>query len=321
MPPPSDASTDARPASDDFARPDAGTNDEAAPNVAAPDAAAPEDGEGSSPGLVGGKAAALLFVLYFVCNGLAAVALLGLDALLGDALPQAVVLGGALVVGNLLATWAGLAMARRPRARMLPWRGVPAWLWPTVALMLVGLWPLVFAGVHVLTQVWPISDAFLEAFAPFEAAPVIGLLVIGILAPITEELLFRGVLLGALLERYAAKWAVPVSAVLFAVAHLSQQVVTALMLGLVLGWLRVRTRSLAPAIALHVVNNSVFFGLALFAEDWLVSIGLDPDATTPGLPPVWAIAGGAVLLAAAVAAAYRGLPLPDERPPYDPAEA
>ena len=82
-------------------------------------------------------------------------------------------------------------------------------------------------------------------------------------APFVEELVFRGVLLSGLASRMRTGWAMPLSAVIFGAAHLPDfnfawyPVPALVLLGVVLAWLCVRTRSLWPSITLHATNNFV----------------------------------------------------------------
>jgi membrane protease YdiL (CAAX protease family) len=74
---------------------------------------------------------------------------------------------------------------------------------------------------------------------------------------VLEEMLFRGVILRAFLRRYPAGIAIVHSSAIFGLAHLNlYQFLVGLMLGLLLGWLYERTRSLWPCIALHGAYNS-----------------------------------------------------------------
>ena len=86
------------------------------------------------------------------------------------------------------------------------------------------------------------------------------LLVVGtvFLAPVGEELLFRGFLLPRLMVQKGPVWAVGVSAVFFALMHPQYGLYMPLMLvyGLVLGWARVRTGGLAASILLHMTINA-----------------------------------------------------------------
>lgn len=79
-----------------------------------------------------------------------------------------------------------------------------------------------------------------------------------IVAPITEELLFRGVILHGFLRRYPVRVALGASAILFALVHLNPwQFLGAFCLGLVLGWWLLKTRSLLPCILGHALNNAL----------------------------------------------------------------
>jgi membrane protease YdiL (CAAX protease family) len=85
------------------------------------------------------------------------------------------------------------------------------------------------------------------------------------MAPLLEEMLFRGIVLRGFLLRYARWQAILGSALLFGAAHLNiYQFVVGLVMGTVLGWLYERTRSLIPCIALHAAYNSG----TIFIGDW-----------------------------------------------------
>ncbi|MCU0677294.1 MAG: CPBP family intramembrane metalloprotease [Myxococcota bacterium] len=79
-----------------------------------------------------------------------------------------------------------------------------------------------------------------------------------VIAPITEELLFRGVLLRGLVRSYGERVGLFVCAVLFGLLHgRPAEALVAFVAGLVLGALRLRTRSVLPCIALHVGVNAL----------------------------------------------------------------
>lgn len=93
-----------------------------------------------------------------------------------------------------------------------------------------------------------------------------GYVAIGILAPLAEEVVFRGAILRTLLDMMSKKnhWvAIMISAALFGVVHgNTAQFVNALLMGLLLGWMFFRTKSLVPGILLHWVNNTVAYVMA-----------------------------------------------------------
>jgi membrane protease YdiL (CAAX protease family) len=83
------------------------------------------------------------------------------------------------------------------------------------------------------------------------------ILSVGIFAPIAEEVLFRGMILSELKGVHSIFVAVIVQAVLFGLFHMNAiQAIYATAFGLVLGFITVKTKSILPAILLHVLNNT-----------------------------------------------------------------
>lgn len=88
-----------------------------------------------------------------------------------------------------------------------------------------------------------------------------GYLVVGLLAPLAEEMVFRGAVLRSLLRWKENPWiGIVISAVLFAVIHMNPaQMLHAFLIGLLLGWLYYRTDSIVPGVVYHWVNNTVAY--------------------------------------------------------------
>lgn len=103
-------------------------------------------------------------------------------------------------------------------------------------------------------------------FGPGPLGVVTTVLVVAVLGPVLEEAALRGVLLGALRERIGPWPAVLVTALAFSLLHVSAwSFVPLTVLGVALGWLAVRSRSLWPAIALHVAYNALILASAFRA--------------------------------------------------------
>ncbi len=96
-----------------------------------------------------------------------------------------------------------------------------------------------------------------------------GYFAIGLLAPVCEELVFRGAILRALLRWTPRHWlAIAISALLFALIHANPiQMPHAFLIGLLLGWLYYRTDSIVPGIVYHWVNNSIAYVVYNFYPD------------------------------------------------------
>jgi len=87
-------------------------------------------------------------------------------------------------------------------------------------------------------------------------------------APLFEEVICRGVVLGSLRAKYGI-WAAWVgSSLFFAVLHIvPAMVVNALFVGLILGWLCLATGSLWASILLHAINNAAAYLLLITVGD------------------------------------------------------
>ena len=89
-------------------------------------------------------------------------------------------------------------------------------------------------------------------------------LAVGILAPVAEELLYRGALLRSLLRKTTPGWAVFVSAAVFALVHFGDPSIGTVMafpailsLGLVSGYQATKTGDLSNSIMLHMGFNTL----------------------------------------------------------------
>jgi hypothetical protein len=99
--------------------------------------------------------------------------------------------------------------------------------------------------------------------------PWLAVLAIVILAPIAEELFFRGVIFNVFLREGGRRWAFIGSSALFAIIHLSLvALIPIFVLGLALAWVYERTGNLLAPITMHMVVNgaSVLFALLLRFE-------------------------------------------------------
>lgn len=79
-------------------------------------------------------------------------------------------------------------------------------------------------------------------------------------APILEELLFRGVIQSGAQAKWGKFGGILISAAIFGAIHIiPQQVVNAFFIGIVLGYIYMRTQSLFAVILIHAINNAVAY--------------------------------------------------------------
>jgi len=90
------------------------------------------------------------------------------------------------------------------------------------------------------------------------AAVVVTLAATVVLAPVFEEIIFRGLLYGSLRARFGVAPSIIVSALIFAIAHGygAAGFASVFFSGALWAWSYERTRSVLPAIAAHMANNA-----------------------------------------------------------------
>jgi sodium transport system permease protein len=130
---------------------------------------------------------------------------------------------------------------------------------------------------------------------------------------IFEEVCFRGFLFGALRTRLTGPMAVVASALLFGLFHeilspLPGRLLPSAFLGLVLGWVRLRSRSILPGMVLHALNNGLLLSVIYFRDELLArGWGIEQQQHLPitwDLLALVGIAVGAVLLVATTRSTY-----------------
>ena len=133
----------------------------------------------------------------------------------------------------------------------------PTWLRTRPWLVL--LWSVVAALGAVIPSAWlqeqmPELPNWVENEFDMILQDRWGYMAIGLLAPFTEELVFRGAILRRLLSssRLSVWGAIAVSALFFSLVHMNPtQMPHAFVIGLLLGWMYWRTGSILPGVAYH----------------------------------------------------------------------
>ena len=130
-----------------------------------------------------------------------------------------------------------------------------------VAMWIVGLsvlmfWvqALVWFGVDSLVP----PDTAKKALDEADGNIVATIILVGILGPMAEEIFFRGFVLPGLVKKFGIIWALVISSVVFGLFHIDPgAIVPTFALGLVLGWVYLKTGSIWPAMFAHGLHNTV----------------------------------------------------------------
>ncbi len=163
--------------------------------------------------------------------------------------------GLACGLGAIIPAWLS-PMPTRERLG-LPGVKVPGRVY--VLAILGSILPLAIAlgFAQALTLVIPPDESFQMLFDKMTiATAVLFVLSIAIFPGVSEELLFRGYVQGRLLQRWSPIWAIGVTSVVFALAHIQPHtVVAAFPLGIYFGYLSWRCGSIGPSILCHAFVN------------------------------------------------------------------
>lgn len=204
--------------------------------------------------------------------------------------------------GFFLAYSAGMGftyfIARQLKGRQAgqPVHSFQAGSWAIYPVLLLASWTCLVL-ITPLVELYPPPDWLQEMLEGLiDTSSPWAFLSIVIAAPIFEELVFRGIVLEGFLKQYSVRKSILWSAFFFGLFHLNPwQFVTAMVLGIFIGWVYHRTRSLLPCMAIHAFANGTSFLLsALLPEETVDKTLLE---TVGGVGPLLlTIAAAAVVL-------------------------
>ena len=222
------------------------------------------------------------------------------------------VLVAASAAGSLLMGVHVVLMGDVPHHRRILSPG-PAPLLPLCLLLMAAMG----CCINYLTEQMHLPDHHEELVRQLMLSPL-GIVSVTLIAPVVEELVFRGAIQNALLRQWRfPKAAIGVAALLFGLVHGNPaQIPFAFLTGLVLGWVYFRTGSLLPCILMHLLNNGssvVLFHLTGQRMDLTMTEQLGPAGA------LWTAVGGAAVTALCLYLIHRqtapqGIPPEKEHP-------
>jgi len=191
---------------------------------------------------------------------------------------------------------------RRSWSEMLPMKAdTNVWKMSILASVLVivaspTVWFLAFLNMQIplpeaLVEIERQQTELIEGFLTSDFNIALALFHVAMVPAICEEILYRGFVLN-LLRRTKAIWtSILITGIIFGFYHLRlSQVIPLSVIGIFLGWITIKSRSLIPAMLAHFVNNAFSVILVrVMPESPLASV-------EPEMPPIWLVVGSIALI-------------------------
>lgn len=197
----------------------------------------------------------------------------------------------------------GAKRASKPKNTIFPLKKIKLIYFIPIILTTIGLSILLSDLDNLLQMILPMPDFIFQFFASLISKDISiwsSLFALSIVAPLTEELLFRGVILNGFLDNYGVKKAIIISALLFGVFHLNPwQFMSALMAGVLFAWWFIRTYNLSICIAGHAIFNALPI---IFIRIFHIKIpGFTAEVNKfSGFQPLWLDLIGLILLTSGI---------------------
>jgi membrane protease YdiL (CAAX protease family) len=164
-----------------------------------------------------------------------------------------------------------LVLSSFGKTRRLVWRPVSV-SWKVVLLSCAGAYAafvLSAIGYHLLTEAvtggdLPAQPTMALIGKTKDSSTWVAYTSIALAFPMAEEILFRGYFFDALRRRFSALFAIVTTAFCFSLYHFQGFYILPLFcFGLMLGWVKSRTDSIFPCVALHALSNALMLAVSV----------------------------------------------------------
>lgn len=166
--------------------------------------------------------------------------------------------------------------------------------WYNSSLVLLGIVLILAVSVVIEPLINLFPDHYMERLNQSIGNGGWALLMTVVLAPVFEEMLFRGLILESARTKWGASTAIVLSAALFGLVHLPilPQALNAFVMGIALGYIYVLTGSLLSVIIIHAINN----GLAFLLLEMTGTQSSDLKSIIGNDLVYWIVYGGSVVI-------------------------
>jgi membrane protease YdiL (CAAX protease family) len=195
---------------------------------------------------------ALIFLMYSVLTSIPA-AIVKSEKVLGKE-TESILTWVGYVAAVLLTIYTGINRMRRNDSQPFQWNFNK---FPVVP-MLISIAMVLTIGFFTdpFGVLLPMPDFVKKMFADTMQHDILSILIVVLVGPLLEEILFRGIILQGLLKNYPPQNAIIISGLIFACIHLNPwQAIPVFFGGYLMGWMYYKTKSIIPGMILHITNN------------------------------------------------------------------
>ena len=191
----------------------------------------------------------------FSIVGTIAVMILGMDPM--EQMGKIVFMGG---IGTLFSIFIFWIMLKNKKKDLINLCNFDAISLKSTLLMIpiaigFGAFVMIYSALVYKYDLVPDMEVYME-MAKAMMPTITGIIAIVIIAPITEEILFRGLIFNFLREKISITSSIIIQALLFGIIHLNKfQGLFAFAAGILFGIIYVWTKSIWSVIILHALNN------------------------------------------------------------------
>ena len=161
--------------------------------------------------------------------------------------------------------------------------------WAAIIIFMIGFIIVSSEIDNVINYFLPMPKFLQNLFETLivEQMFAVSVILVGIIPAVTEEMFFRGVLLNGFQRNYSEKKAILISSLIFGIIHLNPwQFVTAFIIGLVMAWVYINTKSILLCIYMHLFNNVIVVIVMKYREVFPTE-GFNSAYSDKMFQPIW----------------------------------
>lgn len=201
-------------------------------------------------------------------------------------------------VGTGLPIYIGFRKTHIKLKELFQWKKLDWHFLIPIGILIFSFTMIVLQLIHLIDYFLPIPDIFKEINQKLIRNELLSFLIVVIVAPVMEEIFFRGLILNGFLKNYSIKKALIISSIFFAAVHLNPWTfIIHFFMGIFLGWIYIKTKNLIHSILFHAGFNSIPFIIIYFTN---IKIQESSHVAEALFLPLWLNVIGVILLGISV---------------------